>query len=164
MDDEISELICNQVFVSRTDDRTCLVGGGCIKWKPHYLCYDDSCGVGINTTSLAPRLPDPLQEADVSKPSIMMKWNLHQKSQQEGGREDNDGYSRTLSLEAVYSVFVVMLRCCDLTAFFCPSCVCLMFISSWDNRPSLLLDRSCELCYFHPSSPLFLQHYPPLDP
>lgn len=48
-----------------------LVGGGCITWKPHYRCLDDSSSVGINTTSLAPGPLDPLQEADVSKPSIM---------------------------------------------------------------------------------------------
>lgn len=42
-----------------------------IKWKPHYRCFDDSSGEGINTTLLAPEPLDPLQEADVSKPSIM---------------------------------------------------------------------------------------------
>lgn len=67
---ELSELICNHIFVRRTDNQTCLVGEGCIKWKRHYRCFNDSSGVGINTTLLAPGPPDPLQEADVSKPSI----------------------------------------------------------------------------------------------
>lgn len=58
------------------------------------------------------------------------KQNLHQKSHQGAGREGSDGYCRALSLEAVGSVFVVVLKCCDLTAFFCPSCVCLAFTSS----------------------------------
>lgn len=34
--------------MSRTDDRACLVGGTCIKWKLHYPCLDGSSGVGIN--------------------------------------------------------------------------------------------------------------------
>lgn len=58
------------------------------------------------------------------------KWNLPKKSQQGGEREGNDGDSRILSLEAVSSVFVVLLRCCDLTAVFCPFRVCLVFLSS----------------------------------
>lgn len=58
------------------------------------------------------------------------KLNLHQKSHQAAGREDSDGSSRALSLEAVGSVFVVVLRCCDLPAFFGPPCVRLMFTTS----------------------------------
>ena len=39
--------------------------------KPYYLCLDDSSGSGINTGCLAPGARGPLQEADISKLSIM---------------------------------------------------------------------------------------------
>lgn len=39
--------------------------------KPYYLCLDDSSGAWINTACRAPGAQGPLQEADISKLSIM---------------------------------------------------------------------------------------------
>lgn len=58
--------------MSRTDDRAGLAGGACT--NPHYRYLDHSC-VGINTATLAPGPPDLLQEADISKSSIMDEKN-----------------------------------------------------------------------------------------
>lgn len=46
-------------------------GGDAENSKPYFLCLDDSSGVGINTAWLAPGERGPLQEADISKLSIM---------------------------------------------------------------------------------------------
>lgn len=66
-------MTCNQVFVSGTDDGAGLVGGACT--NPDYGCLDHSSAGGINAASLAPGPPDPLQEADISKSSIMDEKN-----------------------------------------------------------------------------------------
>lgn len=92
--EDMSELTCNQVFVSRTDDKAGSVGGGCS--NPHYRCLDHSSGVGVNTAALAPGPPDPLQEADISKTSIMDEKNKDGehglKKRRQGQRRWIDGW------------------------------------------------------------------------
>lgn len=116
--------------MSRTDDRACLVGGTCIKWKPHYPCLDGSSGVAINQprwlrghrrkqeagSGHFQNHPLWMRKARVAdtderkeRPEDMDKW-LERKGwmkgketlhQKAGGREDSDGSSRTASLEVV---------------------------------------------------------------